>query len=65
MTYFGVIDHLVLYIYEISIWDPFPLLTRINFNPARTSNHMSGKVGNDNFIHSQTSTVVPLKFGNG
>ena len=42
---------------------PF-LLTWINLNPACISNYTYYKCGMQVLVHSQTSTIAPLKFGN-
>ena len=64
--------------YEVTkpvIWDPWQwghllnprspcLQTWIYFNPTWIGNHMIGKNSRTLLIHSQTSTMKPLKFGN-
>ena len=41
------------------------LLNQFNFNPCMDKYHIHYNMGIKLHIHSQTSTVQPLKFGNG
>ena len=61
---FGIVirDVAVICFYMITPEAPFDNVV-LSLIPACISNHMPGKVWDKLFIHSQASTVQPLKLG--